>query len=245
MIAGRLVRVVTARPAFVPLQRRRLVGRSVRPVAYGVVVATAAVTTVLGVMLAGRRTFTDFDLRYDVRIGRWFAGHERLALRLADLGSTVPVVLAIATIALMMLVLRRLRAVALAVLAPPLAILITDHVLKPLIDRAPFGVYTYPSGHTTAAFAVATVIVLLVLDETNAGARAVRWTVAVAVAALACFVALGLVAAGYHYFTDTIGGAGVGISVVVVAALVIDAIADRRAPAPPTPSVPEAQRVSA
>ena len=234
--------MVTARPAFVPLQRRRLIGRSARPAAYGVVIATAAVTAVLGIMLAGRRTFTDFDLRYDVRIGSRFAGHERLALRLADLGSTVPVVLAIATIAVMMLVLRRMRAVALAVLAPPFAILLTDHVLKPLIDRAPFGVYTYPSGHTTAAFAVATVIVVLVLDETNAGPRALRWTAAFAAVALACFVALGLVAAGYHYLTDTIGGAGVGVAVVVAAALVIDAIADRQSS---EPSVPERQRVAA
>jgi membrane-associated phospholipid phosphatase len=214
--------------AGVPLQERRLIARSWRPAAAGVVVVAAGVTTVLGIMLAGRRTFTTFDLRYGVRIGKQFAGHERLALRLSDLGGPLPIFTAVLTIAVVLLVLRRLRAVALAAIAPAAAVGITEQVLKPLIDRSPFGVYTYPSGHATAAFAVAAVIVVLVLDERNAGPRAVRWAVALIATALAFLVALGLVASGFHFLTDTIGGAGVGVATVVLTALAIDEIADRR-----------------
>jgi membrane-associated phospholipid phosphatase len=216
-----------SRPSGIPLQQRRLVARPLRPVVGAVMILAAGLTAVLGVWLSGRRSFTTFDLRYGVRIGERFRGHERLALYLADLGGQVPILTATLAIAVVMLVLRRLRAVALVAIAPALATALTEWVLKPLIDRSPFGVYTFPSGHSTGAFAVAAVIVVLVLDETNAGPRIVRWSVAVFATALACLVALGLVAAGFHFVTDTIGGAGVGIATVLLVALAIDAIADR------------------
>jgi undecaprenyl-diphosphatase len=219
VIAGRLGEVTTP---------GRLIGRSARPFALAVLVIAATVTAVLGGWLAGRHTVTAFDVHSRVRIDARFAGHGRTAVVLAALGSTWPVVLATAILVVSMLVRRRLRAVVLAALAPPVAIAITDWVLKPLIDRSMFGGYLYPSGHTTAAFAVATVVVVLLLDESNAGPRLVRWAGAVAALTVAGLVAVGLVAAGYHFFTDTIGGAGVGISVAVLIALTIDAIADRR-----------------
>ena len=218
---------MTSRAA-VPLQQRRLVARSARPFALAVVVLAAGVTVVFSVLLYDRRTLTRFDLRYGRRIGGWFGGHERTAVHLADLGGPVPVFVAVFVIAVVMLLLRRLRAVALAVLAPPIAVVLTEAVLKPLIDRSPWGTYTFPSGHTTAAFSVATVLAVLLLDERNAGSRALRWPAVVAAFVLATFVALGLVAAGYHFFSDTIGGAAVGIAVPVLVALAIDAVADRR-----------------
>lgn len=218
------------------LQRRRLIGRSARPFAVAAALLAATVTAILGSWLAGRHTVTAFDMHARVPIASHFAGHQRTAVALASLGSTGPVVLATAILAVWMLAVGRMRAAVLAVLAPPVAIAITDGVLKPLVDRSMFGGYLYPSGHTTAAFAVATVVVVLLLDDSSSRPRPVRWAGAVAALLVAVLVAVGLVAAGYHFFSDTIGGAGVGISVSLVIALLVDAVADRRSDAAAGPA---------
>ncbi len=46
---------------------------------------------------------------------------------------------------------------------------------------------------------------------------------------LATAVAVAMVAQGFHYFTDTIAGAGVGVGTVLLGALLIDAVAGRLA----------------
>jgi membrane-associated phospholipid phosphatase len=220
---------VTESAAIYPLRPRRLIARPVRPAAVAVLVLAVAGTAALGVALAGRRTFTTFDLRWGIHIAHLFRGHSHLALHLANIGGLLSVTVCTMVIAVAMLVLRRLRGVALAVLAVPIATSVTEWVLKPLIGRAPFGVDTYPSGHSTAAFAIATVVVILVLDETSPRPpRVVRLVTAAVALVVACAAALGLVAAGFHFVTDTIGGAGVGIATTLLLALGIDAIADRR-----------------
>ncbi|MDT4891709.1 MAG: hypothetical protein QOE97_744 [Pseudonocardiales bacterium] len=211
-------------------QTGRLIAPSARPAVYAVLAVAVAVTAALGSWLAGRTTLTAFDLRWDARLGRLFRTHPAAALRLADLGGPLAAGVGCVAVAVAALVLRRPRGVALAAIAAPVAAGLTDWVLKPLVDRAPFGTYTYPSGHSAAAFALATVIVLLVLDETSRRPpRVVRVAVAVVVLAVTGLVPLGLVAARYHFTTDTIGGCCVGIATALVAARVIDVVADRRA----------------
>jgi membrane-associated phospholipid phosphatase len=212
-----------------PRRATPLIAPGLRPTVYVTIAIALIVFTALGVGLAGRTHLTTFDLRWDARVERLFGGHERLAVHLANLGGPLAAGLASIAIAVIALVLRRPRAVVLAALAAPVAAGLTDWVLKPLVDRAPFGTYTYPSGHSATAFALATVVVLLVLDDTNGRlARPMRVTVALAVLAVTCVVPLGLVAAGYHFVTDTFGGISVGIAVGLLLALAIDAIADRR-----------------
>ena len=126
------------------------------------------------------------------------------------------------------------RGVALAVLTVPAAAGLTEGVLKPAIDRTIDGTLSLPSGHTTAVFSLATVGAIL-LSRSRAGRL-----LTVPAYLLAAAVAVSMVAQGYHYFTDTIAGAGVGAGTVLIGALLIDGAAGRlrtrrgRAPRPVT-----------
>lgn len=62
-------------------------------------------------------------------------------------------------------------------------------------------------------------------------ARAARLLAALAALAVAAAVSAAMVALGFHYFTDAIGGAGVGTGVVLLAALIVDEV-PRRASRP-------------
>jgi undecaprenyl-diphosphatase len=182
----------------------------------------------LGVRYAGHRYAGPFDAAVD----RWFTGHlgpaSPVLTALTWLGDPGPVALITALIALACLWARWWRGAVLAVLAVPAANGLTEDVLKPLIDRTIDGLLSLPSGHTTAAFSLATVAAVL-LSRTRAGRRGRTSRVLTAVAyALGVAVAVAMVAQGFHYFTDTVAGAGVGIGVPLIGALVIDIVADRR-----------------
>ncbi|WP_031468701.1 phosphatase PAP2 family protein [Sciscionella sediminilitoris] len=96
---------------------------------------------------------------------------------------------------------RRFRIAVLAVCAPPLAVLCSSVLLKPVFDRHYAGNLCYPSGHTTLLVATLTVFVLA---HRRFGYPAVP---------LALIGAFGLIAGRYHYLTDTIGGAALGCAV--------------------------------
>jgi membrane-associated phospholipid phosphatase len=110
----------------------------------------------------------------------------------------------------------------------PAAAGVTEFVIKPLVDRTVYDNLSFPSGHTTGVAAVASVVVVLLLGPLRPPLPAVaRAVLACLCAALTAAVAIALVVLGRHYFTDTVGGAAVGVSVVLVAALVIDYLASR------------------
>jgi undecaprenyl-diphosphatase len=116
----------------------------------------------------------------------------------------------------------------LAAVAPAVAGGLTDLVLKPLIDRHIGHGLSFPSGHTTGAFAVAITAAVLLLE--GRGIRnPLRVALTVLSLGLAACVAAAVVALGVHYTTDTIGGFCVALGVVLALALVIDEIAERRA----------------
>lgn len=151
-----------------------------------------------------------------------------LALALADLGEPGVLVPAVVALAAVFAALRWRRAVFLVVLAPVLALCLTEWVLKPLFARTMDGALSYPSGHTTGTASVAFAVALVVLGPGRL--RLSRWVVGVlasvcVLAVLAC--AVGLIAAGYHYATDTVGGAALAAVTVLLLGLVIDAVADR------------------
>jgi membrane-associated phospholipid phosphatase len=114
---------------------------------------------------------------------------------------------------------RRYVEAALAAISVPLATAVTEVVLKPLIGGTSWG-NPFPSGHVTSVFALATALTVL-LARTP---RPLRLVLAIAAFLLAGAVAVGVIGAHMHHFSDTIGGAAVGIGTVLATALLLDLI---------------------
>jgi membrane-associated phospholipid phosphatase len=148
---------------------------------------------------------------------------------------------------------RRVDLVLLAVLAPTLGVLMTEDVLKPLVDRriGPNALLggdghssslAFPSGHET--FVACTALVLFVaIGQLTVGRRA-RWGTSALLAIWMTGAAVGLVRNFWHYTTDTIGAVGLAFAVVIGGALVIDRwlpALGRRKPAL-APAEPERER---
>jgi undecaprenyl-diphosphatase len=71
--------------------------------------------------------------------------------------------------------------------------------LDPVLGWAQVGEASFPSGHATAAFAMAAAWAIFVPPRW-------RWPVAVAGSILACFVAASVVVLRYHFSSDALGG---------------------------------------
>ncbi len=142
----------------------------------------------------------------------------------ADLGDPVPIAVVLLLAALAYLV-RGVRGLALVLVGPPAAMIATSLVLKPLIDRTHRGGLAFPSGHTTAVASTSVAAGVLLLGWV-AVPFALRWIGSLGLLLLVVAVGTSLVGRGYHYPTDTVGGVGVALAVVLVSALLIDAVAD-------------------
>ena len=207
---------------------RSLLPRPWRPLALLVWVAAAIVLAVLSWHFvhapAQDAPDTAFGSHLTVRLGphaRWFSTAARL-------GSPTVVVVGSVLLALLCLVMRRVRAAAFALVAAPLAGAMTELVLKPAVHRAQHvDALMFPSGHTTGAFALALTVAVLVLprEDTAMLPALGRLLLAVAALAAACVVAVAVVVLGWHYVTDTIGGAATAVVVVVGMAAATDAVA--------------------
>jgi undecaprenyl-diphosphatase len=206
---------------------RSLIAPGARRAVVAVIALCVVDVAALGIRYAGHRYAGPFDASVD----HWFTRHlgptSPVLTALTWLGDPGPVALLTALIALACLWARWWRGVALAVLAIPAANGLTENVLKPVIDRTIDGWLSLPSGHTTAAFSLATVAAVL-LSRIRVGPRRRTSRVLMAAAyALAAAVAVAMVAQGFHYFTDTVAGVGAGIGVPLIGALLIDTVADR------------------
>src|SRR5262249_15675358 len=123
----------------------------------------------------------------------------------------------------------RLNGAVLAVAAVPVADGLDDALIKHLVDRTYFGQLTYPSGHTTAAFAIVTTIAIVFLIPPQPyGARVVRVLIAGAGVGGGVIVAMAVIALQWHTFTDTLAGAAVGVGAVCAVALALDLFQRRR-----------------
>jgi membrane-associated phospholipid phosphatase len=210
---------------------RRLISWRLRPAAIAAALVCATAVAVLGARYAGVSAPGDIDRAIDPRLIDLLGRHHQLAEDLVKLGSPVSVAALTVLGVVVLLCLRRPRGAVLAALAAPVASAITEWVLKPIVERTRGGSLSYPSGHTTGIFAVAVVIAMLVLDRTPPRPRAaVGAAIAVVALATATAVAAASIAVGDHYATDTIGGACVAVATVLLVSLVIDAVADARAP---------------
>ncbi len=142
-------------------------------------------------------------------------------------GVGLPVSAAAAAVGLGLVAWRRRdgRAVALCLLGPIAAVLLTDHVAKPIVDRHRDGGLAYPSGHATGAAAVAVLALLLI--HRWGGARALVWFGPFALA-LPVVMGLALIRLGWHYPTDVVGGTAVGAATVLALAAAVGAQPSRR-----------------
>lgn len=109
---------------------------------------------------------------------------------------------------------RRWHDAALCIAGTTMPVALNTWVLKPLFDHRLQDWLAYPSGHTVSLVATLTVLVLLARQGI---AHVVMAVVAVAVTVAA---GIGLVALGYHYPVDVVGGACVAVAAVLTLSLV-------------------------
>ncbi len=121
-----------------------------------------------------------------------------------------PAVTVVGSIVAAALVFRRDRPRAFACLVGPTIALVTCELLvKPATGRTLGGVYSYPSGSTVGAAALATVAVL---------AASTRWRAATTVAAVAfsVWMAAAVVTLHWHYPSDALAGLAYGAGVALL-----------------------------
>lgn len=207
---------------------RPLLPPALRGTAALVVTGCAVVTASLGLAFAGQSRPAALDAAVDAHVRSGLGPYEERLRLLAKLGGQVPFAVLTAALILACLATRRWRGAVLAGVAVPGAVALTEYVLKPLVGRTILSGYDcYPSGHTTALFSLAaTCAVLLTGAARPRLPGAMRLLLVLAAALIAAGVAASMVARGYHYFTDIIGGTAVGIGMVLLTALVIDWTAD-------------------
>ena len=200
---------------------RPLLSDAARLPAVAVVAACVLTTALLGASL-GHGAHTDrVDTAVDAGVKASLAGHHRLLLVLAWLGDLPAIIAITAILILACLLWRRYRGAVLLAISIPAAAVITERLLKPLVGRTALGFLSFPSGHATGTFALATAIAVLLAGAAGVP-RAVRLAVVVTAFAIASAVAAAMIALGFHYFTDAVAGAAVGTGTVLATALVLD-----------------------
>lgn len=217
----------------------------VRPLAAALLAVCVAVIAFLGTWFRHQAHAGWPDTAVDARIQASLGGHPRLLNLVVGLGDPIPLAVMTAVLLLACLVTRRWRGAALVAVALPASEVLTEFLLKPVIGRTLHGGLSFPSGHSTCVFAVAAAFAVLLANPPPSPPipAPVRLLLPLAAFAAACAVAVALVALGFHYFTDTVGGAAVGAAVVVATALVLDRLARSRRWRPAaSPTCPEPAR---
>lgn len=148
--------------------------------------------------------------------------------QIRQLGGPLAITAMTALLCYCCLAMRRYRA-AIMVAGGEIGASVLTSLLKPVVGRMMGGSLSYPSGHTTAAFALATGVVLVIASaQPTRMPRSMRIALSVLAVGTASLVALGMVAWHEHYLTDTFGGAAIGIGVTISVALVLDYAAEHR-----------------
>src|ERR1035441_5702935 len=142
---------------------------------------------------------------YHYQLPTWIGGPVQ------DLGNWVPFVSGIGILTTSSLILQDNFSAAVSVAGPPLAVLITEGILKPIVGPQENGVYGFPSGHATALAALVAGVALLVYR---------RWGIGALLAAapflllLPLLMTIGLVQTHWHQMSDAIAGALIGTGTV-------------------------------
>ena len=111
---------------------------------------------------------------------------------------------------------RRWRGAVLTALAVPLAIGLTDYVLKPTVGEA-IGA-AFPSGHATSSFALAASFAVLLANPPFRVPAGLRLLLVLLAVLMATAVAAAMVAIGAHTFSDAVGGAAVEATLQIIEA---------------------------
>ncbi len=212
-----------------------LLPAAARPWAVALAGCCAVITVVIGVLVAHQHVPSGIDRAIDMPLYK--LGPHHGLLRIVQLGSPVPVLVLSIMVVAGCLAAGRLNGAILGLLAALVADGLDEMVLKPLFHRADLGFLSYPSGHTTAVFALgSTVTVLLAFPAAGSRlARTRRVLIPAAALLIGCVVGVGLIALRWHYFSDIVGGAAVAIGTVCGLALLFDLPATRRLLARCTP----------
>ena len=189
------------------------------PLAAGCVVVTAWLALAFG----HQRRPGRLDAAVDTRIQGLLGSYHGPLHQLSRLGGLFSVAELTAALVVACLVTRRWRGAALAGLAVPAAVALTEYALKPFVGRTISGYHSFPSGHATAMFALATICAVLLANPPRPRLpRVARLLLVIAAVLVAAAVPVAMVALGYHYFTDIVAGTAVGIGTVLLVALLID-----------------------
>ena len=157
--------------------------------------------------------------RFDTAVDSWTVttvGRGQPVASAVSVLGTVQVVGAVALIAAVVLAwrYRAPRAAALVLLAPSATTVAAQWLLKPWVGRTLEGDLSFPSGHTSRVSALVVAMVLAV-HSVGASRRVLGIAGGAGVVAIAA-VAWSMVAAGYHYATDTLAGVLVGGAIALV-----------------------------
>jgi len=207
---------------------RPLLPTATRPLAVAVVVLCVLVIVVQGVWIRHGMETGWVDTVVDAKVRAGLGGHHLLLAMLVWPGEPVPTTTLTAVLVLACLYWRRFGEAALVAISVPLAVAVTDLVLKPLIGRTSWG-DPFPSGHITGVVALATALTLLLAARPVGMPRPLRLVLALTGFLAAAAVAFGVIGANMHHFTDTIGGAAVGAGTVLLTALLVDRLSRRHA----------------
>ena len=161
------------------------------------------------------------DTAVDAKVQAALGGHPALLAALVWPGGPVVVTATAAVVVLACVLRRRYGEAAFVAVSVPLAAAITELVLKPLIGRTSWG-DPFPSGHVTSVAALATALTVLLARTPTRVPGPLRLALAFTVFLIAAAVALGVIGANMHHFSDTVGGAAVGTGTVLLIALVLD-----------------------
>jgi membrane-associated phospholipid phosphatase len=233
----------------------QLIPPRLRPAAVVVVGICALTVILIGVLVAHHRLPTGLDSAFWNLLpwpwgpaGEHGAGFFFLTAmdQIRQLGGELAITFMTALLCYCCLAMRRYRA-AILVAGGEIAASVLTSVMKPVVGRRLGGSLSYPSGHTTAAFALGTAVVVLLLVSSRETRlpRSMRIVLSLVTLATASLVALGMIAWHQHYLTDTFGGAAIGIGVPLTVALLTDFVADRRGRVPARRRVPDAEPVTA
>src|ERR1022692_2551063 len=212
-----------------------LLAAAIRPLAVALLAVCVAITALLGLWLMHQSQADWLDWGLRVNLYR----HRAILIRLGELADPLQTTEIAAALVLACLLTRRWRGALLVAVAIPAAGALTEYLLKPLFDRTAQGHLEFPSGHSTGAFAMAAVCVVLLLGPLRPRLPdTLRKFLAVAAALTAAGVAVAVVALDFHYFTDTVAGAAVGTAVVLATALLLDRLIPSGSPDRPAANPP-------
>ncbi|MGH3189300.1 MAG: phosphatase PAP2 family protein [Streptosporangiaceae bacterium] len=199
---------------------RRLLPRYRRAAAV-LLAACAAAAVGLAVYLAASSRPAWPDPSLDPRIQTAMGHFPALLQWLPNIGTLGPVTLMTLALIAACAATRNWPGAVLAGVAEPVAVGLTEYVLKPYVGGA-LG-QGFPSGHATSMFALAAICAVLLAASAHPG-RALSAVLILLALLLAAAVAAAMVAVRAHTFTDVVGGAAVGTGVVLACALTLDRV---------------------